>query len=90
MLTFCLFGVLCLQSLILGDALRRLAKTKVQNKTISTWAVLVMLVASVTETVGLFTLFLKYHHLIFNFVLVMVGYFFGVTLLVTILFYIGI
>ena len=89
-MTYVFYGVTTIQCCVLADALRRLAKTKIKNKTISGGAVVVYGLASTLEIIGLFVIYSRNDKLIVNYIVVGVAYFLGVSLVGTILYLIGI
>ena len=74
----------------LFDSLRRLTKTKVENKTISTGAVAIFVLAFVIEMFGCISFVLPFYIKDFSLYLITIGYSMGILLLTTIIFLIGI
>ena len=90
-LTIVLFIGFLLSACFLVDALRRLSKIKVENKTISNKMVVCFGLSVLLELIGTFSFFVgKNDNIDRNVILVCVGFFFGVSLMATILFLIGI
>ena len=89
-MTYVFYSVTTLQCCVLADALRRLARTKIKNKTISGGAVIVYGIASTLEIIGLFVIYSRDDKLFVNYIVVGVAYFLGVSLVGSILYLIGI
>ena len=89
---YLLFGLVILQCCILIDAFRRLARTKIWNKTISTGAVVAFCLASILNLIGVSSNLATntYERLTLDFTLIIAGFVFGVSLLATLLYVIGI